>query len=147
MMIVSGRKTGYICDNPFYSREPDEVKYRNYTWCVDKGFHKWSGKRYAEWDYKPDPGTDLRKKRIELAFKERSFVDFNFMVACENGPDPLACGRNLLFSGKAPECNQLVTDRDNDGVCDKLDDCMWDPQNEKDNSGACVVNSDVRCTL
>ena len=86
-----------------------------------------------------------RLKRIELAFRERSFVDFDFLVACESGPDQLACGRNLMLTGKAPECTQAVTDKDKDGVCDKLDECMWDPKDEKDpNTGDCVINPDVR---
>ena len=50
-----------------------------------------------------------------------------------------------MLSGKAPECTQNVTDVDEDGVCDKLDECMWDPRNEKDpNTGACAINADVR---
>lgn len=97
-----------------------------------------------------DYPVQQRLKRIELAFKERSFVDFSFLVACEtsSGNDNLACGRNLFLSGKAPRCDQVVTDNDNDGVCDKLDECMWDAKNQKDpNTGSCVINSDVRTSL
>merc|ERR1711937_345896 len=87
-----------------------------------------------------------RLKRIELAFKERSFLDFNFLVGCETGKDELACGRNLLITGKAPECNQLVTDKDKDGVCDKLDDCPVDPKNQKDpKTGLCLKRDRSTC--
>ena len=86
-----------------------------------------------------------RLKRIELGFKKRSFIEFDFLVACEGGKLELACGRNLMLTGRAPLCDQSVTDKDNDGVCDKLDECMWDAQNEKDpNTGICVINADVR---
>merc|ERR1712037_700958 len=87
-----------------------------------------------------------RLKRIELAFKERSFVDFNFLVGCETCKDTLACGRNLLMTVKAPECNQLVTDKDKDGVCDKLDPCPVDPKNEKDPAtGLCIKRDPELC--
>ena len=115
---------------------------REYDWCVGKGFHTKLGSQRDPDEHYP---VIQRLKRIELAFKERSFVDFDFLVACENGPDQLACGRNLMLSGKAPKCTQAVTDMDKDGVCDKLDECMWDPKNEKDpNTGDCVINADVR---
>merc|ERR1712224_657160 len=48
-----------------------------------------------------------------------------------------------MLTGRAPLCDQRVTDKDNDGVCDKLDECMWDAQNEKDpNTGICVIDAD-----
>ena len=116
---------------------------REYDWCVDKKFHTPVGSTKAQDKHYP---VIQRFKRIELAFRERSFIDFNFLVACETGKNPqLACGRNLMLTGKAPECNQAVTDKDKDGVCDKLDECMWDPKNKKNpNTGACAINADVR---
>jgi hypothetical protein len=142
MLMRTAQKPGFQCDNPFYSREPDELDQREYDWCVDKGFHTKLGSKRDPDEHYP---VIQRLKRIELAFRERSFVDFEFLVSCESGPDQLACGRNLMLSGKAPECTQNVTDMDEDEVCDKLDECMWDPKNEKDpNTGACVINADVR---
>ena len=141
IIVAAARKTGYACTNPFYSREPDEVEQREYAWCVDKGFHTMVGKNAVPNDYP----VIQRLKRIELGFKTRSYIEFNFLVSCEVGKDELACSRNLMMTGKAPECNQLVTDKDNDGVCDKLDECMWDPSNKKDsNTGACLINAAVR---
>ena len=141
LATVAGLKTGYACDNPFYSREPDELAHREHAWCVEKGFHTVTGRKSAPDDYP----VIQRLKRIELGFKKRSFIEFDFLVACESGHQELACGRNLMLAGKAPLCDQVVTDQDNDGVCDKLDECMWDPQNEKDpNTGICVINADVR---
>ena len=143
MLICTAQKPGFQCDNPFYSREPDELDQREYDWCVDKKFHTKLGSQRAQDKHYP---VKQRLKRVELAFRERSFVDFNFLVACETGKNPqLACGRNLMMTGKAPECTQAVTDKDKDGVCDKLDECMWDPKNKKNpNTGACAINADVR---
>ena len=141
-MIVAARKRGFACDNPFHSREPDEVDQREYAWCVEKGFHAEVGSNRAKSHHYPQ---EQRLKRIHLGFENRSFVEFDFLVSCEFGKADLACSRNLMLTGKAPECNQVVTDKDNDGVCDKLDECMWDPNNEKDSStGTCVINADVR---
>mgnify|MGYP003333793789 CR=1 FL=1 len=142
-LVVAAQKPGFQCDNPFHSREPDELAQREYDWCVDKGFHTEVNSTRDRDEHYP---VVQRLKRIELAFRERSFVDFNFLVACESGEEQqLACGRNLMLTGKAPECTQNVTDVDEDGVCDKLDECMWDPRNEKDpNTGACAINADVR---
>ena len=139
-MITIGRKPGFVCDNPFYSREPDDLEQREYAWCVEKDFHA------ADRNPAPDDYPAIqRMKRIELGFKKRSFIEFDFLVSCDMGRQDLACGRNLMLAGKAPECNQLVTDVDNDGVCDKLDECKWDPNNEKDsNTGACLRNANVR---
>ena len=119
------------------------MEQREYDWCVAKGFHTPVGTKKAR---DKDYPVIQRLKRIELGFRERSFVDFSFLVACETGKNAqLACGRNLMLTGKAPECTQNVTDVDEDGVCDKLDECMWDPKNEKDpNTGACAINADVR---
>ena len=145
--IYAARKPGFQCDNPFFSREPDELLQREYDWCVEKRFHVPRGKSRAMDKSYP---VKQRSKRIELAFKERSFVDFNFLVACETkntDGEILSCGRNLMMTGKAPECNQLVTDKDDDGVCDKLDECMWDPKNEKDPiTGLCVINPSTTTT-
>merc|ERR1719183_3180627 len=43
-----GKKVGFQCDNPFYSREPDELDQREYQWCVDKTFHKPVGHKQAK---------------------------------------------------------------------------------------------------
>ena len=142
LLTCTGHKAGFQCDNPFYSREPDELDQREYDWCVDKRFHTKSGSQRAQDKHYP---VKQRLKRVELAFRERSFVDFNFLVACETGQAQLACGRNLMLTGKAPKCTQNVTDVDEDGVCDKLDECMWDPKDEKDpNTGHCVIDPNVR---
>ena len=110
---------------------------REYDWCVDKGFHTKLGSERDREEHYP---VIQRLKRIELAFRERSFVDFDFLVACETGNAQLACGRNLMLTGKAPKCTQNVTDMDEDGVCDKLDECILDSKNEKDpNTGDCVI--------
>ena len=141
-MIVAARKMGFACDNPFYSGEPDELAQREYDWCVENGFHTEVGTKRAVDEHYP---KKQQFQRIHLGFQNRSFVEFDFLISCESGKDDLACSRNFMLTGKAPECNQLVTDVDNDGVCDKLDECMWDPSNEKDsNTGTCVINADVR---
>ena len=135
------RKPGDACDNPFYSREPDEIEQRGHAWCAEKGFHAGAGSRDAPHDYP----VNQRMKRIELGFERRSFIEFDFLVSCETDGRDSVCSRNLMLTGKAPKCNQLVSDKDNDGVCDKLDECMWDSNDEKDSStGACLITSDVR---
>ena len=140
--IVTAHKTGFACDNPFHSREPDEVEQREYAWCVEKGFHTEVGSKKAVPEHYP---VNKGLKRIHLGFENRSFVELDFLVACEFGKADLACSRNFMLTGKAPQCTQLVTDKDNDGVCDKLDECMWDPNDEKDSStGTCVINTEVR---
>ena len=134
--LHTAKKTGFQCDNPLYSREPDELDHRKYDWCVDNGFHKPVGHKQAKNAQYP---VTQRLKRIELAFRERSFVDFDYLVACETGKDLLACGRNLMLTGKAPLCTEIATDNDNDGVCDG---CIWDPEDAK--AGACEFNPKVR---
>ena len=142
IIIYTALKPGHQCDNPVYAREPDELEERTHDWCVKHGFHTQPGtKRSHEQDYP----VKQRLKRVELSFKERSFVEFSFLVACESGSGELACGRNLMMSGRAAKCDQVVTDKDDDGVCDKLDECMWDIKNEKDPiTGACVIATEVR---
>ena len=118
------------------------MEQREYAWCVEKGFHTEVGSKKSVPEHYP---VNKALKRIHLGFENRSFVEFDFLVACESGKGDLACSRNFMLTGKAPQCTQLVTDKDNDGVCDKLDECMWDPNDEKDSStGTCVINTDVR---
>ena len=136
LFICTGHKAGFQCDNPFYSREPDELDQREYDWCVDKGFHTKLGSKRDPDEHYP---VIQRLKRIELAFRERSFVDCDFLVACETGQDELACGRNLMLTGKAPLCTEVATDNDNDGVCDE---CIWDSKDPK--AAACKFIPKVR---
>ena len=85
--IVTAHKTGFACDNPFHSREPDEVEQREYAWCVEKGFHTEVGSKKSVPEHYP---VNKALKRIHLGFENRSFVEFDFLVACESGKGDLA---------------------------------------------------------
>ena len=103
---------GFSCDNPTYAREPDDLVStgRTFEWCLKHGF--FDEKQKGKQKYYP---VDQKERTIQLAVRDRTSVDFTFLVSCETGPDnpQVACGRNLLMSARAPVCR----DQPDDGTC------------------------------